>query len=397
MDTIVAHTRNDVWVINCRKIASSIDSSCKICLIGRQHRAAQLMGNLPPSRSVDISPAWSAVNMDLFGPMQIRDECIKKGPRVVKKVWGIIFCCTRTRGVQLDIASDYSTESILHAVRRLLASKGQVSLIISDCGLQLRGADREMQEWRRGWNVDCLKRYGADKGLTWSFIMPSSQHQNGAAESLVKLVKGIKNSYMKALGDAKLTYNEMSTMLHEVSNLCNERPIGLKPNMQTDPEFLSPNSLFLGRASDRIASGPFQSKELFVEDPKLFDARFYLVQSLTDQFWRIWTRLYFPSLIVRQKWHTLHRNVSKGDVCLLQDTNTLRGEWRLAVVTDTFPDENNVVRNVELKLGAKQDGSLAYHGSKPSLVKRHVGNLIVLVPNEEAIAAGSESSDTVVS
>ena len=38
-DTIVAHTRKDVWVVSCRKIASSIDSKCRICLLGRRHRA----------------------------------------------------------------------------------------------------------------------------------------------------------------------------------------------------------------------------------------------------------------------------------------------------------------------------------------------------------------------
>ena len=29
VDTIVAHTRNDVWVINCRKFASAIDSRAR--------------------------------------------------------------------------------------------------------------------------------------------------------------------------------------------------------------------------------------------------------------------------------------------------------------------------------------------------------------------------------
>ena len=81
--------------------------------------------------------------MDLFGPMTIRDDCVKKGPRVYKKVYGVIYACTRTRGIYLDIATDYSTESVLHTVRRLMAQKGGVMEIISDPGSQLRGADRE--------------------------------------------------------------------------------------------------------------------------------------------------------------------------------------------------------------------------------------------------------------
>ena len=379
-DTTVTFTRNDVWVINCRKFASSLDSRCKICIVGRRHRASQIMGNLPSIRSTEVAPAWSAVNMDLFGPIQIRDECIKRGPRVVKKVWGVVFCCTRTRGVYLDIASDYSTESILHTVRRIMASKGQITNIISDCGLQLRGADKELREWRSSWDPLMLKRFGSDKGLNWHFVMPNSQHQNGAVEIMIKLVKGIKTSIMKSLGDTKLTYNEMNTMFLEIAQLCNERPIGIKPNSCTDPEYLSPNSLFLGRASDRIASGPFTPSEIFEENPIQFRTRFHLVQGITNQFWKVWTRLFFPSLLIRQKWHSSKRNIQVGDVCILQDSNTMRGEWRLVVVTNTYPDESGHVRNVEVKAKPRQDGSLPYVPTAASLMKRHVSNLILLVP-----------------
>ena len=383
VDTIVAHTRNDVWVINCRKFASAIDSRCKICIIGRNHRASQVMGTLPAVRSTCIAPAWSAVNMDLFGPIQIRDECIKRGPRVCTKVWGVVYACTRTRGVFLDIASDYSTESILHTVRRLLASKGQVSTIISDCGLQLQGADKEMRQWRHGWDSDMLRRFGADKGIQWEFVMPYSQHQNGAVEVLIKLVKGIKKSCMKAIGDTKLTYNEMNTMFLEIAQLCNERPIGLKPNLNTDPEFLSPNSLYLGRASDRISSGPFCSVDKFEDNPKSYTTRFHLVQGITNQFWKVWTKIFFPSLMIRQKWHTARRNLVVGDICLLQDSSALRGEWRLVIVTSVVPDKSGVVRNVEVKAKPKQNGSVDYMPSTSLFLKRHVSNLVVLVPLEE--------------
>ena len=185
-----------------------------------------------------------------------------------------------------------------------MAHKGGVREIISDPGSQLRGADREISEWRNGWNQDQLVRFGADKGLEWSFIMPSSQHQNGAAEILIKMVKGVKKSFMHAMGDTKLSLNEMNTMMAEISNLVNERPIGIKPNTHTDPEYLSPNSLFLGRCSDRISSGPFQSDEVFTDNPNKVQSRFLLVQAITGQFWKVWLKLYFPTLIWRQKWHS---------------------------------------------------------------------------------------------
>ena len=382
VDTIVAHVRRDVWVVKARKIASSIDLKCRLCLEKRKRIDGQIMGELPTFRS-EIMPAWSAVNMDLFGPIIIRDDCVKKGPRIHKKVYGVVFVCTLTRGVYIDIATDYSTESVLHTVRRLMALKGNVKLIISDPGSQLRGAAKELIDWRKGWSKDLLIRFGAEKGIDWSFIMPNSQHQNGAAEIIIKMVKGVKKAFMHALGDTKLSLNELNTMMAEISNLVNERPIGVKPNSRTDPEFLSPNSLFLGRCSDRISSGPFVADEIFIDDPVKVNSRFLLVQAVTNQFWKVWIKLYFPSLIVRQKWHTEKRNMKVNDVCLLKDEDAFRAEWRLARVTATFPDRFNKVRNVEVKVVPAQDGSKDYRSVKPNHLKRHVSNLIVLVPVEE--------------
>ena len=102
------------------------------------------------------------------------------------------------------------------------------------------------------------------------------------------------------------------------------------------PRIVWPNSLFIGWASDRIAAGPFQAEEMFDPDLKQVRSRFNLVQGLTNQFWKNWTTLYFPSLLIRQKWHTSKRNLCVGDVCLLQDSNCLRGEWRLCKVSETY-------------------------------------------------------------
>ena len=117
-----------------------------------------------------------------------------------------------------------------------------------------------MKEYREGWNEDELVRFGASHCLDWQFTMPSSPHQNGVTEIMVKLVKGVMSALTEAIGTTVLFLNELFTVVKEVSNIVNERPIGLKPNLQTDPNFLSPNSLLLGWCSDRISSGPFQRK-----------------------------------------------------------------------------------------------------------------------------------------
>ena len=108
-----------------------------------------------------------------------------------------------------------------------------------------------------------------------------------------------------------------------------------------------------------------------------------MIQAITEQFWRIWLKLYFPTLIVRQKWHTAKRNLAKDDVCLIKDSNVLRGEWRLGRVTTCYPDTHGRVRNVELLVKPQQSGSVNYTPTAPIYLKRHFGSVIVIVPAEE--------------
>ena len=70
------------------------------------------------------------------------------------------------------------------------------------------------------------------------------------------------------------------------------------------------------------------------------------------------------------------------DVCLLKDPDAFRAEWRLARVTATFLDKHGNVRNVEVKVvpTGSIDKSKSYKPVKPNYLKRHVSNLVVIVP-----------------
>jgi len=267
-----------------------------------------------------------------------------------------------------------------------MADRGEIRLVISDPGTQLRGAARELKEYRQGWSESELVQHGSEHGIEWQFTMPSSPHQNGVTEIMVKLVKGVMSALVKAIGTDVLFLNELFTVLKEGANIVNERPIGVKPNSQTDQNFLSPNSLLLGRCSERINSGPFEKKEIFQSCPKSDRSRFLLVQRITSQFWTIWLRTYFPTLLRRQKWHYKERNLRVGDVCVLKDPNSFRGNWRMCRVVDVYPDEKGVVRNVAVKVPPPMllETSCDYKkGLTMNVLDRHVSKLIVIVPSQE--------------
>ena len=79
-------------------------------------------------------------------------------------------------------------------------------------------------------------------------------------------------------------------------------------------------------------------------------------------------------------------------MCLLKDAEAFRAEWRLARVTATFPDTHGKVRNVEVRVVPSKDCSKTYKPVQPNYLKRHVSNLIVLVPVEDQMESENDSN-----
>lgn len=85
--------------------------------------------------------------------------------------------------------------------------------------------------------------------------------------------------------------------------------------------------------------------------------------------------------MVRSKWHTDKRNLQKGDV-LMQDTNALKGNWRLGEVEETRPGVDGKVRNVSVRYKVSQPGK-KYVGQRDITVDRPAQRIVVILPIEE--------------
>ena len=113
-------------------------------------------------------------------------------------------------------------------------------------------------------------------GLQWHFSPADAPLYNGTVESLIK---SVKRALYNSIGNQVLSFSEMQTVLLEVANLVNERPIGRKPTVPNDSTYLSPNDLILGRLTSRAPSGPFEENCSHIK-------RFYFVQQLINSFWK---------------------------------------------------------------------------------------------------------------
>ena len=108
------------------------------------------------------------------------------------------------------------------------------------------------------------------------------------------------------------------------------------PSDPDEGKYLCPNDILLGRASPRVPGGPFKE----VKDQR----RYEFCQQIDNTFWKKWTVNYFPSLLLRQKWHTAKRNIIVGDIVLIKDSNMVRGNWKMGRVSKTKPGGDSYVR-----------------------------------------------------
>lgn len=330
----------------------------------------QAMKDLPVERLRPLPP-FTSVGVDFFGPFTIKGEVQK---RTRGKCFGVIFTCLACRAVYVDVSSDYSTDSFLQVLRRFASVRGWPRKVYSDNGIQLVAASKELKDVVKVLDEATLQRYGVAHGTDWQFTPADAPWMNGITEALVKSVKNALNA---AIGDQVMRFSELQTVMFETAQLVNQRPIGRHPTDPEDGSYLCPNDLILGRSSPNVPQGPFWERTT-----KQF--RFDYIQ-VTESFWKRWTQDYFPGLIIRQKWHVDRRNVRVGDVVLIQDSNVVRGEWKMGIITAVHPSDDNKVRRVTVsyKNYRKDSDPGRYLGAKYPNIERAVQKLIVLAPVDD--------------
>ncbi len=82
------------------------------------------MGPLPKHR-VGLAPVFESTAVDLFGPLTFQDPPHNK--RRKGKAWWVIFMCTATSLLHVEMTESYSTDSFLMALRRFTEHPGDFS------------------------------------------------------------------------------------------------------------------------------------------------------------------------------------------------------------------------------------------------------------------------------
>ena len=335
------------------------------------------MGQLPIERLIP-APAFHNVCLDLFGPYHVKGEVQK---RINMKVYGVIFTDTVMRAVHLEVVPGYDSDSFLLALSRFTSIRGWPAHIFSDPGSQIVGAEKELMDAWKSMNKDVLMKVSSDNGLKWSFGPADSPWYQGTAESLIK---SVKRSIRFAINNQRLSFSELSALFYEVANLMNERPIGLLPvSADSMINLLTPNCFLIGRATSK---NPVALN--YVEGN--LSSRLQLVHRLVDVFWKNWIQTCSPALMMHTKWQQRKRPVKVGDVVIVYEPNTVKGQYKLGLITETIPSKDGIIRKVKLsyKNYKVNEKVTCYSGAPDKIVTRSVQRLCLLVPvdaNQETL------------
>ena len=333
-DHVLASLRGRYWIVHGRSAVRRVLSQCFSCRKRMAPVGNQYMAPLPKDRVQPHEPPFTSVGVDYFGTLRV-----KQGRSVVLR-YGCLFTCLTCRAVHIEIAHSLDTDSFLNALVRFISRRGRPRLIRSDNGTNFVGGERELRSALESWNQKKIHNFLSQRQIKWIFNTPGASHFGGVWERLIRSTKKI----LKALINEQLLSEEsLTTTMAEVERIMNDRPLTPVSTDPRDFNALTPSQLLLLKPNPCLPLGSFG------EDSNYCRRRWKQIQYLADLFWRRWIREYLPLLQSRQKWTVMRENMKVGDLVLIADANTKRGEWLLGRISQVNPDEHGVVRSAKVR------------------------------------------------
>ena len=226
-------------IINASSITKSVVFNCVTCRKLRRKMGVQIMADLPKDRFQEAAP-FTYCAFDMFGPFKIKVK------RSKVKRYVAMFTCLASRAIHIEVSHSMTTDSLIQALRRLIATRGNVRQIRSDNGPNLVGVEQELihafNEMDHTKIQDFLQNNNAD-WIQWKRNPPAASHMGGIWEHQNRSARCILASLLQTHGDS-LDEETFQTLMAEKEAVINSRPLTVE-TINEDQGFkpLSPNNL----------------------------------------------------------------------------------------------------------------------------------------------------------
>ena len=316
-----------------------------------------------PTCRVSEEPPFSNTGIDFAGPVYVKNSSCNN--RQQDKVYIALFTCASTRALHLELVENMSAATFLQAFRRFTSRRGLPNKILTDNAKTFKSASKEVRMISESKDV---KRYFANRRVTWEFITEKAPWHGGFWE---RMVRSVKRCLKKAIGLASLSFGELHTLLVEIEATLNNRPLTfVYDDEQSISHALTPSHLIYGR---QISSVPNDKHYDIVSTNQLLTKRAKYHQRVLNQFIKQWRTEYLLSLRESSKSNLKDSDngpIAVGDMVILRNDNTRRMFWKLAKVEELLPSSDGVVRSAKVRVNGE--------GGKPITLRRPIQHLIPL-------------------
>jgi hypothetical protein len=260
------------------------------------------------------------------------------------KAYAALFICLVTKEIDIELVSDLTTEAFLATLHRFMARRGRSHNIYSDNATCFKGANNTLCELRKMLNSDAVQEeinnFMTTEGVGWHFIPPASPHFGGLWEAEIK---SMKHHVCRVIGNACISFEEMSTILAQIETCLNSRPLCQIPSYTKDPQALTTGHFLIGEPLMAIPDADYSG----VPINRL--SRWQFIQRCTQHLWKEWSRDYMHQLQQRYKWSTKFSNIQRGTVVLMKDDHVPLLQWNLGVIEDVHCGNDGLVRLADVR------------------------------------------------
>jgi hypothetical protein len=170
----------------------------------------------------------------------------------------------------------------------------------------------------------------------------------------------VKRCLYKILKNARVTNEELYTLLTEIEATLNSRPLTYVPTEDLD-EPSTPSHLINGRRINSLPDAVKPGEESRIEEitHNKVARRVSYLRTLKEHFWLRWKNEYLLEL------HNAHRQKTKrqkgncikvGDVAVIHEENVHRVKWRLGRIAKLIEGKDGAIRGAVVRKLADKGG-----------------------------------------
>ena len=128
--------RQKYWVPRLRQLTKKVIRACYGCRkLQVKALASPPTGNLPTDSTVGSIP-FEVLGVDVASPIAYKLKAKKEGKKPIRegKAYILLFACSLTRAIHLELLPNQTTEEFIKSLKRFIARRGRPRKIYSDNG-----------------------------------------------------------------------------------------------------------------------------------------------------------------------------------------------------------------------------------------------------------------------